>query len=314
MKANLLLALSSLVVVLLVLLVAELIVRLAFPSINFQGTDHRLIRERMFGETFGWNPDATGTVFGREVAIGHDGFRIHAGPAESDTTLLLIGDSVTFGVGVEAESTFAGILQQSRPTLHVVNAGCVGYGVTHYRDVLRSLTGSDQAIRQVFIFYTLNDLYPVQSLGVESNPLFRFFRTNSKLYLLLKNLLFDRSKTYFDYDFGYYRNEAPEVARAMETLTSAVKETEARGIPCAVVILPYEYQLRMRSDSLLFPQHVVKMHLEQHGVQVVDMFPRFAAQTGSSRDFYLYGDHMHLSSRGHRIVAHLLQEKSIPDL
>lgn len=307
MKANLLLALSFLVVVLLVLLAAELIVRLAFPSINFQGTDHRLIRERMFGKTFGWNPDATGTVFGREVSIGHDGFRIHGGPAESDTTIFLMGDSVIFGVGVEAESTFAGILQQSRPMMRVVNTGCVGYGVAHYRDVLRSLTASDHTVRQVFIFYSLNDLYPVQSLGVEFNPFFRFFRTSSKLYLLLKNLLFDRSKTYFDYDFSYYRNDAPEFANAMETLISTVKETETRGIPCTVVLLPYEYQLRTGSDSLLLPQKVIKTSLEERGVHVLDMFPRFAGAAGSSRDYYLYGDHMHLSNHGHRVVARALQ-------
>lgn len=312
MKGNFLLAFSSLVVILLVLLVAEFLVRLVFPSINFQGTDHRLIRERMFGETFGWNPDATGVVFGQEVTIGHDGFRMQGGPAESDTTLLLIGDSVTFGVGVDADSTFAGILQRTRPGVRVINTGCVGYGVTHYRDVLRALIPSDHTIRQVFIFYSLNDFYPARSLGVESNPFFRFFRTNSKLYLLLKNLLFDRSKTYFDYDFSYYRNEAPEVARAMESLTSTVKETEAQGIPCAVLLLPYEYQLRTRSDSLLFPQHVVKTHLEQRGVHVADIFPRFAGETGSSGDFYLFGDHMHLSSRGHGVVARLLQEKSNP--
>ncbi len=307
-RSKLLLSLYSFLFVVIILLLAEFIVRLFFPGINFQGTERHLVREHAFGSTFGWQPDATGVSFGTEVRINHEGFRDIGAPATADSTLLLIGDSVLFGVGVEAESTFAGRVQHAHPQWRVINTGAVGYSVHEYADVATTVLRHDPTIRRVLICYSLNDFYGTEPLAVGSNEYLAFFRNYSKLYLWLKNILFDRSKTYFEYDFGYYERGTSEATRAMTELVELVKSIEQSGLPVTVVLIPYEYQVRMKTTSLLLPQEMIRSAMKQNGIPVIDLFDQFAGSGVASRELFLYGDHMHLSSRGHAVVAATLDE------
>jgi lysophospholipase L1-like esterase len=129
-------------------------------------------------------------------------------------------------------------------------------------------------------------------------------REHSKLYLLLKNLFFDRSETYFLHDYAHYRS--PEVAATLTLLDSVVTRAQSGGITCSVLLLPYEYQLRTRDERYLLPQQIVTAFCRDRNIAVMDAYPAFAKDGGPSTAYFLYGDHMHLSARGHRIVFRLL--------
>lgn len=306
LKSRLVLVLSSVLFFLFLLLIAEFTVRLFATRVTFQGTDHRMIRDKAFDNAFGWQPNSSGVVFGNEAKINSRGFRDLAGPAHADSSILLIGDSVLFGVGVDAESTFAGIMQRMNLHRNVLNSGVVGYSASEYVEVANALFSRDTTIKQVLIFFSLNDFY-AGSLAVGSSPWLGFFRNHSKLYLVLKHLLFDRSKTYFNHDFSFYDDNSTDVAIALTRIDSIATTAEQMGIRCSVILLPYEYQLRVKDDHLLLPQRMISEFLQSRKVDYVDAYAAFAASKEASGDLFLYGDHMHLSARGHAIVADLVK-------
>lgn len=311
MKQKLLLSLFTLITFSVLLLIAEFAVRFFAPNINFQGTDQRLVRENAFGQSHGWQPDATGTSFGKMAHINGEGFRDLGGPSTADSSILLIGDSVTFGVGVDSDSTFAGMIQQMMPSVRVINSAAVGYSVQNYRDVLSTILERDSTIRRVVIFYSLNDFYGEGPFQVQAWSTASFFRNNSKLYLWLKNLLFDRSKIYYQFDFQNYYNyrfsKGAEVRQTMETLVELVQKVEKKGLTCTVVLIPYEYQIRTKQEHNTLPQAVVASYLSEHNTHCIDTYSAFANEDIPSSEFFLYGDHMHLSTRGHRAVLKYLK-------
>lgn len=83
-------------------------------------------------------PDATGirylpgryTLWGYTLTIGHDGLRIVPHTAFSDCTIATVGDSLTFGMGVNDAETFTNSLAQHIPA-HWVNAGIPGYSAVN---------------------------------------------------------------------------------------------------------------------------------------------------------------------------------------
>ncbi len=300
MHRNLLLALSSILLLILVLAGCEFLVRAFYPEINFQGIDRHLLKDNVFGKTWGWQPDATGICFGNRAAINHEGFRKLGEKTDKDSVLLFIGDSVLFGVGVEAESTFAGLFQKAMPERNVLNTGVVGYSVQEYTDIVEHILPR-VPVSCAVIFYSLNDFYDGKQRTVQSWNGLSLLRENSKLYLLLKNLLFDRSQTYFEYDAGFYTRKNSEVETAITGLIALTKKIEATGTPCRVVLLPYEYQLR-NQNATREPQRMVSAALREEGLEVMDSFSEFISLNKDSRSFFLYGDHMHLSAMGNRVV------------
>ena len=223
-KARLLLVLSSVLFIIALLLLAELFVRLFMPQVKLYGTTRTLLRDPAFGKTYGWVPDATGVSFGAPVRINHEGFRDLGGPAVADTSLLLIGDSVTFGVGVEADSTFASLIQQAHPRMRVINSGVVGYSLEDYHELVDYLLARDTTIRHVVICYALNDFE--RNLSREQTPppfsdIRGFFGQRSKLYVWLKATLFDRSEDFFLHDYSFYAEPSPDLPRVLESLCSS---------------------------------------------------------------------------------------------
>src|SRR5207249_4988681 len=115
LKANLLVLLATLLFIGVMFCGVELGVRMLMPNVTSQDVDHRLFREHAFGATHGWEPNRTGTCFGRTVHIDSDGFLDVPHPAKAPVSWLLLGDSVCFGLGVDPDSIFATRLQQQLP-------------------------------------------------------------------------------------------------------------------------------------------------------------------------------------------------------
>ena len=76
------------------------------------------------------------------------------------------------------------------------------------------------------------------------------------------------------------------------------------NIDFLVVILPYEYQLRV--EGLKAPQALLNSFLAKRNIKSLDLYEDFASL--NSEDYYLYGDPMHLSYLGHETVAMNLVE------
>lgn len=80
--------------------------------------------------------------------------------ANVDETWVFLGDSLTFGYGVNDDQPFADQIALARPEVHVVNAGSIGYGSAHVRARAADFPDAD---RLIYLIYG-NDAEPYTTL------------------------------------------------------------------------------------------------------------------------------------------------------
>ena len=317
----------------LLLVLLELGVRVACPEINYLDTDARLFVQDVHGATHGNAPDFRGRSFGARVSTDRLGFRPVADTHLDRPALLLLGDSVTFGVGVEDGSTFADFLASRSPDRRVINAGCIGYDVEDYGNFVERFVlprREELRIETVVLGFCLNDLSPVSGESIrtahapgsaggggpvtwlnERLPFVnRLLRSRSKLFLLFKGLVFDSGRAYFEADLALYR-EADAVANLERRLAELQGALKGASIPLRVALFPYEYQLREgTAEEDLEPQRMVEAMLRRSAIPFLDLAEAFhddMRRSGNGqRAYFLYNDPMHLSVLGHRVVAEAL--------
>jgi lysophospholipase L1-like esterase len=209
------------------------------------------------------------------------------------------------GLGVSADSTFAGIMAAAQDSVDVLNASLPGHASDDYAAIMRAVV-DDTDIRRVTVFWCLNDVMaglPVETLpaGVRvlDNPVMAFVRRHVFTYAWLKATLTDRPMQYYLHDKALYDAEKGYVDAAVAHLGAIQRQAAARGIPMDVVLLPYEYTLRT-GDAM--PHAVMKSALERMGIRVHDLADALSDVDDADR-LYLYGDGIHFSEYGHRRVA-----------
>jgi len=300
---------SYLIVSVLFLLIAmEFAVRIFFPQINYQGNQMSLFVEDRFNETMGLVPNSLGEMFGKEIYTDEYGFRQMNSPTNYDKSWLFLGDSVTFGVGVDTAQTFPQLIQNEFQRVKIWNTAVVGYSTMNYLDVVEAFLRDHDDIEKVVLFFCLNDVYGNVSLNNRNvstkEKVLSFLRSNSKLYLLLKKLFFDRSKAYALHDIGLYKEGNSEIDKHLNAILSIKSKLERTNIDFLLVILPYEYQLRV--GGLKAPQVLLNSFFAKHNLKTFDLYEDFTVL--NSENYFLYGDPMHLSSLGHEIVTKKMVE------
>lgn len=276
-----------------ILAAAEWAVR-AFTDISFGGNSKNLFTPNRFGPSMGNTPNVQAQAFGMPVYIDSNGFRVPAPdyryPANPSGTLLLIGDSLTFGVGVEERATFAGRLRTSNPGWSVYNAAVIGYSTADYLNTVRTLLDRGHVFSKAVLVFCLNDVSRTSAAEIDravhlppdgnqpkaanhpESPARRppadgdfverlkgldmlvlanaFLRERSKLYLLIKGLITDPSRRYFAADLQGYLDKKA-LWQDLAPLETIAAELASRNIDFLVVIAPYEYQLRPGSEGLI---------------------------------------------------------------
>lgn len=306
----------------LLLLGLEGAVRLARPEITPVGTDAALLQDSVYAATPGLRPHAAGTSNGARLQVDARGFWRYAAAAPAGRPgWLFLGDSVTMGLGVAPDSTFAGRLAAGQDTLAVLNPALLGYDVQDYRNVLDHLLNAPPAatphLARVTLFWCLNDAYsaapgtagPGQEVRDLGGPFLTFVRRHFFTYQWLKATLFDRARTYYEHDRQLYT--AAVVNAVARDLRAMHARAAARGISFEVVLLPYAYQLRQAEAPDAFrPQQLLGARLTAAGVPVYDAAPFLLTHAAEPEALYLYGDGIHLSAAGHRLVAAFLAAKN----
>jgi hypothetical protein len=74
-----------------------------------------------------------------DATIGLDGLRVVPDTRYSDCTVATIGDSITFGMGVQDNQTFTNLLAQTFTDVQWVNAGMPAYNVENVREQLAAV-------------------------------------------------------------------------------------------------------------------------------------------------------------------------------
>ena len=313
------------------LLAAEALVRVLAPGVVPAGADDSLFVWTVFADgRAGWRlrPGASGEAYGARVSVTPDGtWAYTAETATSGPDVLLIGDSVTMGLGIDSDLTFAGRLA-ALPGVRVANPSVPGWATADVRRAVSSrLEARHDSLSQVIVVWCLNDLYPDgqpipqaaaaerAARAPEATVGERTFQTvrsgargplawldrHSRLYRWARTVPPDASGQTYAFDRALYTDPAHQADRdrAFADIAAIRDTVAAHGLPLLVAVVPEAPQFRT-GDTV--PQDTIRARLERLGVRTVDLTPRLSA-----RDF-LTGDGTHLAASGHAAVARVLHE------
>ena len=291
-----------LLTVLLVLMALEFAVRILYPQINYQGNQSSIFVENELHETLRLKPNSSGEFFGKVIHTDEYGYRQMDTPTDYDKSWLFLGDSVTFGVAIEREKIFPQLIQNEFTRTRIWNTAVVGYSTLDYLNVLKDFMRDRDDLEKIIIFFCLNDVYGNLSMSPRVSTkefVLSFLRSNSKLYLFLKKNLFNRSKAYTLHEQEIYVGQDAETDRYLNAIVRIKSIADHANIELLVVILPYEYQLRV--GGLRAPQERLSIFFRDNHIESLDLYEAFTPFP--SEDYFLYGDPMHFSDLGHKTVA-----------
>jgi lysophospholipase L1-like esterase len=295
-----------------------------FSDIRPQGNSRSLFIDHSFGDSSGNAKNVTAVSFGITVHTDSMGFRESeeaVEPSGGRTALLVLGDSIAFGVGVQEPATFVGLLRKQFPNTIIYNSAVIGYGLADYRNVVNAFVPQHPEIKYAYLAFCLNDVTDESATEISESlrqpwlrekPTLRsllfgvnnFLRSRSRLYLMLRAWLTDPQQRYFDADNLNYRMPEDKFQKAMQPLADISQTLSRRGISLTVVVFPYEAQLRSNDPALALPQRRLSNYMRERGIRFIDLMPDLRALPATK--LFLVYDPMHLSGTGHRVVANVL--------
>ncbi len=131
-------------------------------EVGAEDTGHRYL----FDDTLGWKniPDFTATTMGKPLRINSKGLRDREYPYEKPAgtrRILVLGDSMTWGLGVGDDELFTEVLEKrletEQPRWEVINAAVSGYGTDQEFLFLRQEGFKYQPDIVMVLFYLVND-------------------------------------------------------------------------------------------------------------------------------------------------------------
>jgi hypothetical protein len=262
---------------------------------------------------------------GVRVFTDRYGFRVpprfrDTNPADAPA-LLILGDSIAFGSGVEEERTFAGLLRGSLPSTRIYNSAVIGYGASDYRNVAAHFLPDHDEVRTICLVFCLNDVKqkpaPIGRSARVTPPTSRsesifsaakldfFLRSNSELYVVLKSELSDPQERYWRLAASAYA-DVGDVGRTLQPITEIAEISRLLGAKFFVIIAPYEFKLRSNDAEGTTPQGTLIDYFERHGVAYVDALPVFRRVGLPSYEHFLPGYPMHFSAVGHEVIHEII--------
>lgn len=259
-------------------------------------------------------PDLAQPSLGMHVATNSLGMRDRE-PLPSSTPglvrILAVGDSVTFGYGVEEPAVFASVLEEllaASPladgrVFDVLNVGVSGYST---RDELAAFEGKWLALEPdvVVIGYCINDpeIAPRQ-------PLQRVFAATSlwqRSHLLRWVAQKWQARQIHELGRGNYARylHAPDEAPWRSVASAFARFGELSrdlGFPIVLVIFPRFTPAEWKDYPIHDVHAQVAREGERHGFLVLDLLPRYERESPAS--LLIDPSDSHPNALGHRIAA-----------
>lgn len=306
-------AATTLLIVLLLLAAIEVGSRIVLNRIYNRDFDSTLIAEQKYFSSPGLIPNRQSVVWGKTFSTDSFGGRKNkVAPNASKKKWLLIGDSVTEGVGVDDSSTFSSLFSVEMKDYSVLNLSLIGYSTTDHVNVLSTALQSDSSTELVTLFYCLNDVYgksaanelPKMAKQNILGKLNALLQNRYATYRLIKLFFYQHSNRYFQYDLQFYKEQDPHFKTAMKDLFICDSLCKANNIYFSVVALPYQSQL---TNKNFLPQQLIETFCKQHRIEFSNAATYLLQQPDYS-SLYLFADEIHFSDKGHKAIAEFLSQ------
>jgi lysophospholipase L1-like esterase len=289
-----------------ILIILEIVAGLILSHIYNRKFDSALIEENKYGPSSGLKANAYGIVWDKPFHTDEMGGRKHRRAKAGKPKMLIIGDSVTEGVGVGDSSVFANIINDRLDSFDVRNISLIGWSVGDYDNAINKLVEKDTAIRTIALCYCLNDIYGQTALKNMPSIARKGFigRINGFLqdryatYKLIKLLIYQNSDRYYQYDRSLYTDQDKVQAAAL-VLAHIRDICSAHKIAFTIFILPYRSQLQNRDE---LPQTALIAECRKNQINYSDLLHALV-NDGKPKELYLFADEIHLSALGHRRLA-----------
>ena len=269
-------------------------------------------------------------VFGIQSKTDDYGFRIPLNNFQYDQHkpyTLILGDSVSFGVGVKEEDSFIGILRK-KTHQNILNTSIIGHNLKSHLHLLKeNYKKFNKNIDQIVIFLCLNDIVPFQGVVKKedinnNNNLFEnfvknkftidlniFLREKSALFVFLKGIFTNPVKRHYDYMLALYEKE--ENLKEFEIYIKKINMfSDKNNLKTKFILLPYAHQINKDCEKdLMLPQKIINEIFSKLGLKLYDYSSNFCNNKDSY--YFLRFDPVHLSKYGHKYVSNLIIQDKI---
>lgn len=249
-------------------------------------------------------PNREATLMGVDVKINADGFRDRDYPVERNGSyrVAFLGDSFTFGWGVEKSKTFEELLEaelnKQRPT-EIINFGTGNYNTEQEVNAFFE-KGLKYKPDEVVVFHFINDAEPTprqsrwEFLGNSLAVTFFWSRINS---LLTK---YGEYPSFHDYYANLYIDGQPGWIAAQKAFIELRDVCRKNKMVLKVVLLPELHEL---ANYPFAKEHQkVMTYLRENGVQAIDLAPFFAGEQNPPR-LWVADDDAHPNAIAHAMIA-----------
>jgi len=321
-----------------VLLFLSIIITLIFSELFYRGYVHFLkpLYKPSSILNLGWEltPGAElieDNIEGKSVQyfVNMSGFRDRTNKLwnkwkSSDIKILFLGDSVTWGEGIEYERTYSSVVEstlaETNLSVRIVNWGVSGYNTLQY---LSNLENNALQINPdiIILGYYIND---IERRGTQNFPnIIRFFLRHyhfgtfliGRIATALENrgglipdylpqsnvndLIIEQSCSgYVKRIIDSYKTIAWENTK--EDMLSIAERCKYEDIKFGVVIFPDETQVEGICPET--PQEMLSGGLSKNGIPFLDLIKIFKKHSSETK-LYLEDDHIHLNFIGHEVAG-----------
>ena len=266
----------------------------------------------------------------RQNRYGHPGVEYPVGKPLGKWRILLLGDSYTWGYGLDQDKTFAALLDEQLPATQIINMGCSGFGTDQELLALET-DGLRFSPDVVIVVVSLpsdfhNNTHSVQysypkpyfviatgSLERRNVPVpHRNLAQRVSCYLTRRSALYNyirarRIRLPFRKDVPQGESGAEEVIITAELLKEIDRLCSAHGATTLIVLNPtitaktyrmYGSDKMDRLDMLLRDAHLPVLNLSH----------AFSDHVRTSSDRIIFQHDSHWNEVGHQLVAATIQE------
>ena len=270
---------------------------------------------------------------GKKSKTDTNGFRIPLKKFDYDKNLksiLILGDSVSFGVGVEEKNTFVGILRK-KVNYNFYNTSVSGHRVENYSFLLKKYHKQFPQVEKFLIFLCLNDIAATDGVLRKEHIKIRdnnrnFFISFLKkknfieinLYLREKLAVFNLAKAlgtqnvkrHYDYIIPFYENNLM-LQDFEKNIKNIVDYSKRNEIDVKFVLLPYKQQIKKKClPEMMKPQKQINSLFQRINYQLFDFSEEFCNKNNNNK-LFLNFDPMHLSKDGHKFVSELVLKEGV---